>query len=114
MNGTRRSDSNHTLFSLYSAWLEDGFVIRPCISLRRRSLSATPSIGKGVVTFGCFNNTGKLHAGVLALWARILDAVPGSRLLLKWRTFQDAGMGQEVRATFARYGISPDGIYLRV
>lgn len=72
-----------------------------------------PSASRGVVTFGCFNNTGKLHPGVLALWARILAAVPGSRLLLKWRTFQDDGMCQEVRAAFAQYGISGDRIELR-
>lgn len=33
--------------------------------------------------FGCFNALHKLDDDVLALWARVLAAVPGSRLLLK-------------------------------
>ena len=72
-----------------------------------------PSAAKGYVTFGCFNNTGKLNAEVFTLWARILAAVPDSRLLLKWRTFQDAGMCESVRSAFARHGIAPERIELR-
>lgn len=37
----------------------------------------------GVPRFGCFNALHKLHDDVLALWARVLAAVPRSRLLLK-------------------------------
>jgi protein O-GlcNAc transferase len=33
-------------------------------------------------TFGCLNYFGKINEGVLEVWKRILDAVPGSRLLL--------------------------------
>ena len=35
------------------------------------------------VTFGCFNNLAKLNPAVFSLWRRILDGVPGSRLMLK-------------------------------
>jgi predicted O-linked N-acetylglucosamine transferase (SPINDLY family) len=34
------------------------------------------------VTFGCFNNFCKVNEQVLELWARVLGAVEGSRLLL--------------------------------
>ena len=34
-------------------------------------------------TFGCFNNLAKVSASALAAWVRVLDAVPGARLLLK-------------------------------
>ena len=41
-----------------------------------------PALERGHVTFGCLNNFCKVNPGVLALWERVLDAVPGSRLLL--------------------------------
>ncbi len=42
-----------------------------------------PAITNGFITFGCFNNLAKISADAVALWARVLDAVPGSRLLLR-------------------------------
>ena len=39
-----------------------------------------PAVGNGFVTFGCLNNYCKVHDGVRAAWARVLAAVPGSRL----------------------------------
>ena len=45
---------------------------------------ALPALApKGHITFGCFNNTAKLNAGVWDVWARILHAVPDARLVLK-------------------------------
>ena len=41
-----------------------------------------PSASNGHITFGSFNHLGKINPRVLDLWARILDAVPNSRLLL--------------------------------
>jgi protein O-GlcNAc transferase len=51
------------------------------------------------LTFGSFNNVPKLTPRTLALWARVLAAVPGSRLLLKAPSFGDASA---VRAFSAR------------
>mgnify|MGYP001586770966 CR=1 FL=1 len=72
-----------------------------------------PCVSRGYVTFGCFNNTAKLNAKVFEVWVRILAALPNSRLLLKWRTFQDAGLCQSVQGAFARQGIAPERIELR-
>jgi len=41
-----------------------------------------PARRQGHITFGCLNNFCKVNDGVLDLWARILAAVPGSRLRL--------------------------------
>ncbi len=41
-----------------------------------------PAVANGFVTFGCLNNFCKVNDGVLAAWRRVLDAVPGSRLVL--------------------------------
>lgn len=67
----------------------------------------------GLVTFGSFNNTGKLNDAVLAVWARILAAVPGSRLILKWRTFADPVYSQRIRAFFVARGIEAERLDLR-
>jgi predicted O-linked N-acetylglucosamine transferase (SPINDLY family) len=61
----------------------------------------------GHITFGCFNNTGKLNAGVFDVWAKVLQAVPGSRLVLKWRTLVDEPLCDALRAAFAARGIAP-------
>ena len=42
-----------------------------------------PCLARGYVTFGCFNNFSKVTDEMLALWRRILQAVPRARLLLK-------------------------------
>jgi predicted O-linked N-acetylglucosamine transferase (SPINDLY family) len=44
--------------------------------------NALPALAHGFVTFGCLNHAAKVNAGVLALWARVIRAVEGSRLVL--------------------------------
>ncbi len=46
------------------------------------SVNKLPALAKGYVTFGCLNHPAKVNAGVLTLWARVLRAVDGSRLIL--------------------------------
>jgi len=68
-----------------------------------------PSARTGHLTFGCFNNYAKVRDPVVRLWARILNALPDSRLVLKWY-----GMGEErpdwVHERFARFGVDPQRI----
>jgi protein O-GlcNAc transferase len=72
-----------------------------------------PADHKGYVTFGSFNNTAKYHPAVHVLWARILSAVPGARLVLKWRTFNDESLRQSVLSAYVSQGITTDRIELR-
>lgn len=72
-----------------------------------------PCARNGFVTFGSFNNTAKLNAQVLELWARVLAAVPRSRLVLKWRTFNDETFRGQVMEAFVRAGIDGGRIELR-
>ncbi len=46
-----------------------------------------PMLSQNNFTFGSFNNPAKFNADVLALWGRVIDAVPGSRLMLKYKDF---------------------------
>jgi predicted O-linked N-acetylglucosamine transferase (SPINDLY family) len=48
-----------------------------------KKMEFAPAIKNGFVTFGCFNNLDKLNEKVINLWAKILDSVPNSRLVLK-------------------------------
>lgn len=45
-------------------------------------VSPAPALGRGHVTFGSLNAFWKLNPSTLRLWARVLKAVPDSRLLL--------------------------------
>lgn len=77
------------------------------------TVAPPPCLSQGHITFGCFNNTSKLNPAVLALWARLLHAIPHARLLLKWRTLIDAGLRQRVVNTFAEHGIDPARVSCR-
>jgi len=75
---------------------------------------ASPAVERnGFITFGCFNNTAKFNAGVFDAWARVLQAVPNARLILKWRTFNDAVFRQNVTQAFVDRGIAAERIELR-
>jgi predicted O-linked N-acetylglucosamine transferase (SPINDLY family) len=73
------------LFDAYSAeetlrlpdtfWCYDPQTDQPLIN-------ALPALESGAITFGCLNNLCKVNDGCLELWARVLEAVPRSRLLL--------------------------------
>lgn len=50
----------------------------------------TPALEKGFVTFGSFNNQSKINQLTLERWAGVLEAVPGSHLLLKNHQLSDS------------------------
>jgi predicted O-linked N-acetylglucosamine transferase (SPINDLY family) len=67
---------------------------------------ALPPCASGApVTFGSFNNPAKLNGQTLRLWARVLQAVPGSRLLLKGHGFDGTGLREQLAARFAAVGV---------
>ena len=77
------------------------------------AVAPLPALREGRVTFGCFNNLSKTNDRVLALWARVLDAVPGSRLEIIAVGLHDAGNVGHVRARFAAHGIAGERLELR-
>ena len=72
-----------------------------------------PCIRNGYITFGSFNNTLKYNDEVYALWADLLLEVPHSRLILKWRTFNDPVFKEQVLKQFTSRGIDASRIELR-
>ena len=67
---------------------------------------------QGPVTFGSFNNLAKLSPHTVSLWARVVQSVPRSRLLLKTSQLADAAVCQAVRERFAGHGIEADRLVL--
>jgi predicted O-linked N-acetylglucosamine transferase (SPINDLY family) len=67
---------------------------------------------QGPITFGSFNNLAKLSSHTAALWARVVQSVPQSRLLLKTSQLADAAVCQAVRERFAGHGIEADRLVL--
>lgn len=67
-----------------------------------------PALQSGRLTFGCFNNLSKLNDAVVALWTRVLQAVPDSRLLLKARQLSDPAVARATAERFARQGLASD------
>jgi predicted O-linked N-acetylglucosamine transferase (SPINDLY family) len=60
---------------LSSFWCYDPLTDEP-------GVSPLPALGEGRITFGSLNHFRKVNDGVLRVWARVLAAVPRSRLLL--------------------------------
>jgi predicted O-linked N-acetylglucosamine transferase (SPINDLY family) len=53
-----------------------------------------PALDNGVITFGSFTRIVKVTPAVLETWARVMHAVPGSRLVIK-TTLQDSAATRE-------------------
>lgn len=71
-----------------------------------------PALTAGHITFGCFNNLAKMNDAVVALWARVLRAVPESRLFLKTRQLDEASVRLSVIQRFAAHGIDAGRLIL--
>src|SRR6185437_7713447 len=67
----------------------------------------------GHITFGSFNNPQKLSPSVAHAWARILDAVPRSRLVLKSLDYIGPDRRASLLDRLASRGIAPERVELR-
>lgn len=75
--------------------------------------SPPPQRREGPLTFGCFNQAGKLQDGLLLQWAAILAAAPGSRLLLKGYGLNVPSFSEPLRRRLLEAGIPPSSVLLR-
>ncbi|MCB4822830.1 tetratricopeptide repeat protein [Roseicella aerolata] len=71
-----------------------------------------PALGRGHVTFGCFNNLAKVTPPVLRAWGRILAALPEARLVLRTHALGEAAMRQRLRARLTAHGLPEDRVAL--
>ena len=72
-----------------------------------------PALSRGHVTYGSINRVIKMVRPVQELWARILQAVPASRLLLKDARFDDPRERQALIEAFGALGVPAERIELR-
>jgi predicted O-linked N-acetylglucosamine transferase (SPINDLY family) len=75
-------------------------------------VSPGPVERAGQITFACFNNRPKITEAAVALWARLLRELPGSRLVLKSAGLSDAGGRARLLAQFDRHGIGAERLAL--
>ncbi|MFD2262708.1 tetratricopeptide repeat protein [Lacibacterium aquatile] len=91
--------------------MPDGYI---CYEPNPRSptVGPLPALGNGYVTFGSFNNVRKLSAACVALFARVLKAVPDSKLFLKYKGMASDVNIKRLGAAFEAHGISRDRLIL--
>jgi len=65
------------------------------------------------VCLGSFNNLGKLTPATLALWAKVLHALPEGKLLLKNKHLRDIDNRRRILDAMSGHGISPNRIELQ-
>jgi len=70
-------------------------------------INALPASSAEGVTFGSLNNFAKVNDGVLALWARMLAAVKGSRLLM---SCPEGAARKRVRTFFSARGLAAERV----
>lgn len=75
-------------------------------------MQSPPCEHTGCITFASFNNFAKITPEVIRLWARILAAVPGSRMMIKTRGLQDERLQQAIREQFQTHGIGPERLLI--
>lgn len=71
-----------------------------------------PALRNGHLTFGCFSRTVRLNYKVIALWARLLQELPASRLVLNAKVFTDRPTYDLFRSRFAAHGVDTDRVHL--
>lgn len=71
-------------------------------------VSPLPDLSPGNVTFGSFNNAVKVVPEVVAQWSQLLQALPGSRLLMKGKQLGDRETIERYQNMFERQGVAPE------
>ena len=74
--------------------------------------SPPPHVKAGAITFGSFNNPAKVSAATFDVWAQLLTRLPGARLLLKGKPFDDDATRASFLTQLDQRGIATDRVQL--
>jgi protein O-GlcNAc transferase len=91
--------------------LSHGFLCFQSIT-QMPDVSSLPALENGYITFGCMNNFAKVTNEVLDLWAKLLQQIPDSRLLLKAKQLADKDNQARVIAYFKNHDIEAERLTL--
>ncbi len=69
------------------------------------AISPLPARTRGHITFASFCHPTRISLPTVAMWSRALEAVPGSRLILKHGFYSDATVRSRTAAAFAAEGV---------
>jgi protein O-GlcNAc transferase len=67
----------------------------------------TPALAGGMITFGSYNNFDKVNEPTIALWSRVINEVPNSRLLLR-SSMKNPAVAERMTKGFNAHGIDGD------
>lgn len=72
-----------------------------------------PALNRSSVRFGGLNDLAKMNDAVVAVWSRVLQAVPHSVLVLQSASFRDTAIQQAVLVRYAQHGIHAHQLLLK-
>lgn len=72
-----------------------------------------PVLKNGYVTFGSLNRVEKISKPILRVWCEVMQAVPDSRMLLKFGGLDAGETAEQLKQGFEQFGISRDRIETR-
>ncbi len=76
-------------------------------------VNALPALQQPTITLGSFNRLCKVTDATIALWSRVLQAIPDSRLILKTGELDDETTRARLTERLVRAGIDTDRIELK-
>lgn len=74
--------------------------------------SCPPVVNQGFISFGTMSNFSKINEVMLDLWAGIMAATPGSRLVLRYRGGEQERIRQKLAAVLRGRGINEERLTL--
>lgn len=85
---------------------------RMCFSAPRESIAVSqlPTQHNGYITFGSFQNMSKINDDVLALWSKVLEAIPTARLRLQNKQLNDESMQQSLKDRLSKMNIASERV----
>lgn len=95
-----------SLFTEKIVRLPSGALFQPLV--QAPAVNGLPALESGALTFGSFNRSDKLAEGMVALWSRVLNAVPGSRIMLGG--LSDASRKANLAEQFAHNGVDRERV----
>ncbi|MGA7807803.1 tetratricopeptide repeat protein [Bradyrhizobium sp.] len=86
----------------------------PCFLMMERPSglqpSALPMLRNKHVTFGVFNRIDKISDGALALWSKLLQAIAGSRIVIKHGALDDPFLRDGLIGRFVTHGVAQESV----